>query len=472
MANFTRMLGIILTSLLLGQAAMAMTWDDFIAVSLQKSPQIQQIRYQYEVPDLNYYIALENLNWSLSAESGSLYDRRETISNQGSPLVNSYTSSLDLSKSFVTGTDVSLTASMEDLKTQSYFYNPARHFRSDSYLLSVEQNLWQNAFGSAVRAQIESARKDAEIQKLQKQEALESALLKGAQLFWNAAVMKKNWVEAQAELKRYENMKKQVERKNRLKYTTPGEYEQVKAQYFSQVQQTRLAEVSFKQAMIDLKSFLPEVTEADLTWKSQNPTYEKAVQANHMDIDKTRSFQLTELQKEKTNFNADSVESANRSQLALVGQVGATGIAGSAASADQEWVEGRKPSLYVGVKWSHTFGNGTHEALIRSAKAQALAQEISTQVQKEDLRKQANLLIENISSLQSNLSSQNDELQSLHEGVQALTRSYNEGRTDISVLINLINQMQSAESSSIQARGNLELKFLQWQFLFDQISVD
>lgn len=453
------------------QAVWSASWESFVSLSLKKSPQVQQIRYQYQVTDLTYLLAVQSLDWDVTLESGSERDRTETTSNQAFHLDENQINSLSLSKSFITGTDVSLVASTEKIKSRS-LSAASSALQSNSYLLNVEQNFWRNAFGGGVRDQLNSARKDAEIQALEKKEAIEAALLKGGQLFWQAAISERRYKESEAVLKRYGTLVESVAKKNRVRYAAPGEYAQVRAQYFARQQQARINKVNYEQAVSDLKLFLPEMTEADLKWNLEEPQFKAKVLSEKLNLQQTRSQRLAEFRKEKSELIADSVESLNRSQFALVGKIGATGIDSSATIADKEWTEGRRPSLYVGVKWSQTFGSGARDAQVRSARALALAQNLATQTEIQRLVTRAELLNEEITSLEDNLKSQDSQLQALRQAVQELNRNYNQGRIEIIVLIDLINRAETAEASHVEARADLELKFLDWQFLFDKIAVD
>ena len=448
------------------------SWENFVTLSLKKSPQIQQVRYQYQVPDLTYLLAVQSLDWGVTLESGSLRDRTETSSKQVFHLDEKQINSLSLSKSFITGTDVTLAATTEAIKSRSALFAGSQNLQANSYLLTLEQNLWRNAFGSGIRDQLNSAKRDADIQLLLRREALEDALLRGGQLFWQAATLETQYKESEAVLKRYELLVNSVDKKNRNRYAAPGEFAQVQAQYFARQQTARLNRVRYEQAISDLKLFLPDMNEADLKWSDADPKFQNIVTTEKVDVTQTRSQRLADLRKEKADLTADSVANLNRSKFALVSEVGATGVDVAKSEADREWQEGRRPSLYIGVKWSQTFGSGAREAQIKAAKATALAQDLATQTEKERLIAKAQLLTEEINSLEENLKSQDDQLQALRRAVQELNRNYNQGRIDINILIDLINQAETAEASHVEARANLELKFLEWQFLFDRIAVD
>ncbi len=458
-----------------GQSVFAASWEDFVIMSLKNSPQVQQVRFQYQVTDLSYLEVEQSLDWNATAETGFLRDRTESrgsITRQAFALEEKQVSALSISKSFLTGTDVSLVATTEAIKTRSSAVAGSNSAQSNSYLLSLEQNLWRNSFGSGIRDQLNAAKKEADIQNLQKKEALETAILRGGQLFWTAATLERRYKESEAVLKRYEVLVKSVEKKNKVKYAAPGEFAQVQAQYFARQQQARINRINYQEAVRDLKLFLPDIKESDLKWNLADPQFKTIVASEKQDLMQTRSQRLAEFRKEKFDLTAESIESLNRSQLALVGEVGATGVDNSQTIANKEWLEGRKPSLYVGLKWSHTFGSGTRDAQVKSARSLALAQDIATQVEKQRLETSAKLLAEEIATLEENLKSKDSQLQALRNAVQELSRNYNQGRIDINVLIDLINQAETAEASQVEARANLELRFLEWQFLFDRIAVE
>lgn len=459
-------------AVIMGQLASAASWESFVSLSLKNSPQVQQVRYQYQVSDLPYLLAIQSLDWDVTLESGTKRDRTQTISQQNFSLLETQTHSLSLKKSFLTGTDATLVALMEDIDARSRLNIGTQTIQSNSYLLRLEQNFWRNSFGSGIRNQVSAARKEADIKTLERKEALESAVLGGGELFWQAAITERKYKESEALLKRYETLVDSVQKKNRNRYAAPGEFAQVQAQFFARQQQARLNRINYEQAVSDLKLFLPDMVESDLKWSQADPRFKTIVLNDKTDLKETRSQQLAEIRKQKADLNADSVQNLNRSQFAIVGQVGATGIDNSKTEAEKEWLEGRRPSLYVGVKWSHTFGSGARDAQVKAARSLALAQDLETRTETQRLITKAEFLAEQIATLEENVISQDNQLKSLRQAVQELNRNYNQGRIDINVLIDLINQAETAEASHVEARADLELRFLEWQFLFDRIAVE
>jgi outer membrane protein TolC len=457
------------------QFASAATWDSFIPTALKSSPETKRIRLQYAVPELDHLVALQQLDWSLTWDSGFRRDRSEVPSIVQTNLFRldqTVSHSLNMTKSFLTGTDLTFSAAKEDIRRRAPFITGTAQIFANSYLLTLEQNFWRNSLGLGIQDQLQAADKKSQVLRMEMAEALESALLQGAQLFWQAATWDVQTRESESVLKRLESLVKNVEQKHRNRYAAPGEYAQVQAQYFAQAQLVRLNKVRYRQAVNELKIFLPDWDEKDLRWSNIEPLFSDGVRSRPLALEQTRSFQLAELKKQQADQNAESVQSLNKPKLAFVGELGSTGVDPTNIRAEREWLQGRRPTYFVGLRFSHSFGSGVQEARIRAAKAQALAQEVSSDQDKTRGRQRAELLVEELVSLEENLKSQRQQLEALRQAVQELTTSFNQGRIDISVLIDILNQMQTAERLQIEARANLELRHLEWQFLFDEISVN
>lgn len=453
-------------------SSFAVTWENFIQTALEKSPEVIQTRLRYEVTDLPLRRANLELDWRATIESGFERDRRLTMNNRVFDLDERNRTTATVGKSFLTGTDLFLDFISEDLDSTSTSVVASRDGYYNSYLLTLEQNLWRNAFGRQHRASMNAAKAESEALRTERLESLESSLLRGANLFWQTAVLERQYKESEAALKRYEKLVTEIERKNRNRYAVPGELAQVRAQYHGRVRQTRENRINYEQALLDLAVFLPDSKSTELGWNEKFPQFGVKLKSASHEISRTRAYKLAELRQEQFNFQAVSAESKNKAQVALVGKVGATGADESSSVSRRQLMEGSRPSWYVGVKWSHTFGSGVQDAEIRQARAQARAQEIATASEKEKLLFLKKQLESAIDSLEQSIKAQNEELKAHRQAVQELTRTYNQGRTDISILIEVINRAEAAEVEQVQTRADLELAYLQWQFLFDKIDLN
>lgn len=440
--------------------------------SLQSAPEIQALKKQYEVSDLSRREANAQLDWNLTVDVGKDRDRQVSLTNRNFDLEQSDLISSTLKKSFQTGTDVSLDLRSEKLKSTATFLAAPRDGSFHSYLFTLEQNFWRDAFGKSLRASLRAADTQSESYKMQGAEDLEQALIKGAELYWTAAIANRRKIESEAALKRYEGLVKNIENKARVRYAAPGELSQVRAEFFSRQKSAKLNHLEFEQAYLNLKIFLPVMSEEKWNLPQDVPNYSSQMKMPTTQLENSRAYKIAELKREQKRFETESLVSANQPKIALVGQVGATGVNSTFAESQQQMIEGTRPFWYVGVRFSHSFGSDVHTARIHQSKAQLFAQEIRTKSALESLRQSQVLLEKNVQILESNLKVQQQLLEARRAAVQELTRTFNQGRTDISILIDAINRAEDSEVEQVRVRADLELAFMQWQSLTDQLNLE
>jgi len=453
----------------LSQLAQAFTWDEFYSQAVEKSPEIQALKLQYSVSGFPKYEIERQFDWTLALEAGQDRDRTVSLTNRAFDLEESYLYSASAEKYFSTGTNFSLEVLSEKLKSTTTFLAAPRDGVFNSYLLTIEQNLWRDSFGMGSRALLRSADAQGEIYTMRGLELIEEALISGSQLYWNSAVAFRKLNESKAALKRYENLVKNIERKAQNKYAAPGELSQVRAELYNQQRQTQLNQLDFDRNLLNLKVFFPEMTSDDWILPMDIPKYSEKIKAVNLNIEDTRSFKISQLQKSQAYDAAESVKQNNRSQVALVGRVGSTGVDSYTREAQEQMINGDRPSWYVGVRWSQTFGSGIRSAQTKQAEAQAQAQEILFVTENLRLKKLKAQLESDIFTLENNLKVQLQLLNSRRDAVKELTQIFNQGRIDISILIEAINRAEAAEVEQVQVRADLELAYLQWQALLDRI---
>lgn len=436
---------------------------------MEKSPEIQALKLRYSVNDLPELVIESQFDWLLTLEAGQDRDRTVSLTNRTFDLEKSALYSASAEKYFSTGTKVDFEILSEKLESTAVSVTAPRDGVFNSYLFSVEQNLWRDAFGMGSRALLRSAKAQGEIYTMNGSELIEEAMLKGSQLYWKTAITYRKLIESQAALKRYEALVKNIERKARNKYAAPGEFSQVKAEFFNQQRQTQLNQIDFDRALLDLKVFFPEMTSDKWILPLDIPQFSQKIKSANYNIEDTRSFKISQLQKTQAANEAENIKQKGRSQVAFVGRVGATGVDAYTRGAQEQMIDGDRPSWYVGVKWSQTFGSGIQSAQTKQAQAQAQAQEILFATESLRLKKLKAQLESNVFTLENNLKVQQQLLSSRRDAVKELTQIYNQGRIDISILIEAINRAEAAEVEQVQVRADLELAYLQWQALLDKM---
>jgi outer membrane protein TolC len=459
----------LVVALLVSQSANAMTWAEFYKQATQKSPEIQSLRLRYSVKNLPELVVDSQFDWTLTLEAGQKRDRTVSLTNRAFDLEESMLYTASVEKYFATGTKLDLEILSQRLESTTTFLAAPRDGVFNSYLLTLEQNLWRDSFGIGSRARLNAADAEGEIYNLTGLELIEEALIKGSRLYWSAAVAFRKLNESKAALKRYETLVKNIEQKARNRYAAPGELSQVKAGYFNQQRQTQLNQLAFDRALLDLKVFLPEMSSDKWVLPMDIPKYSQKIKSENMNIEDTRSFKISQLQKTQAAHNATSIKQQGRSQVALVGQVGATGVDTYTRPSQEQLINGDRPSWYIGVKWSQSFGSGIQSAQTKQAQAQAQAQEILFETESVRLKKLKDQLELDVFTLEDNLKVQLQVLNSRRDAVKELTQIFNQGRIDISILIAAIDRAEDAEVEQVQVRADLEIAYLQWLSLHDKI---
>lgn len=453
---------------LFSQSAQAMTWTQFFEQASQNSPEIQALKLRYSGNNLPEKVAQSEFDWTLTLEAGQERDRTVSLTNRAFDLEESSLYTATVEKYFSTGTKFDLEALSQRLESTTTFLAAPRDGFYNSYFFTLEQNLWRDSFGVGSRARLKAAAAEGEIDSLSGHELIEEALLRGARLYWSAAVADRKLNESNAALKRYEALVKNIERKVKNRYAAPGELAQVKAGFYNQQRQLQLNQLAFDRALLDLKVFLPEMSSDKWVLPMDVPQYSQKVKSEKLAIEDTRSFKISQLQKTQAINNAVNTQQQGRSQIALVGQVGATGVDTYTRPSQEQLVNGDRPSWYVGIKWSQSFGSGIQSAQTKQAQAQAQAQEILFATESIRLKKLKSQLEADVITLEDNLKVQLQVLNSRRDAVKELTQIYNQGRIDISILIAAIDRAEEAEVEQVQVRADLELAYLQWQSLHDK----
>ena len=458
---------LILSTLLISFSSQGITYKEFFKLAKTESPEVQSLRLQYEVSDLQQKVLESQFDWVATVEIGRDRDRRLSLANRANDLEESDLFSTNVTKYFQTGTLVTAEILSEKLESTTTFLAGPRDGQLNSYLFTVEQNLWRDSFGIGSRAALESAKAQGTVTQMQGYELIEEVLLKGSDLYWKATVAYRRLIESESALKRYEGLVKNIENKSRNKYAAPGELSQVKAEYFNRQRLAQVNKLEFDKALLELKIFLPSMSTDQWVLPKELPQYASEVKSTQKNLEQTRSFKISNLRNEIAKNTAISAKQENRSQVALVGEVGATGVDVSSSVAEEQLLDGSRPHWYLGVKWSHSFGSDVQSARSRQAAALAKSQEILSVTEIERLIKQKVQLELAIFSLEGNLKIQSQLLDSRRDAVKELTRTYNQGRIDISVLIEAINRAELAEVEQVQVRADLELAYIEWQALLD-----
>lgn len=461
---------LILTSWSAAASSLSLSQKDVAELVLKQSTKAREVALRYEQTRLGSLTPLLAYEWKLTAETGFDTDRTENLSRVGDFRYDTYKTGVGLSKSLLTGTllrfDYSRTSQKNDLATATY-----NQLSYDSATFTLEQAILGNFLGVGDRAAVRKAELDYEAGLILRADELEGVVLEALRLFWNTYVAKENFRESLAARDRYEKLVSSVKRKSSYGYTSPGELAQVQAEFETRVQTVKTASLDYLKSLDNLLSLLelPAGTEISFVVPRELPPVPKLVERKIEDLRVVRSQKL---KVEAADAGVSLARSKDAPALSLVGQYAASGVDESSSAAYAELTSGSYPRTYVGLKLSYSFGSGISSEDVANKKAALALEELRLKKSLEeqrDLDAQAERKVSATFAIAQSARIQRDLR---NKAVQELTRSYNQGRTDISVLIDAINRLLTTEIQSARALGDYQIALNEWAATRDELIPD
>lgn len=366
---------------------------------------------------------------------------------------------LSLTKSFTTGTQTSLDYTHSSLRSDLYATAAATaRSQTESRLIGITltQNLWKNYFGKADRHDIEAADKALESTRLTRIDNLESVVLTALKAYWKAAVAQETFQEALNSRERYQKLVEAVKKKNAYGYANPGELSQVQAEYEAREASVKTASADFLASLDELNTLLglpPQtILEFEIKKNVTAPTLLTPVK-----LEELRSIRSARLKKEAASASLVATRSKDKPDLSLVAKVYTSGFDESSATANSEMLSGTNPKTYLGIKYQTPIGSSLYNEDILNKK---LTRDIEVSKYDRLLRETSDTLSRLERNVQAtyNTSVSLKNQQALREKVVSeLNRTFSQGRTDISTLIEALNKYFGVELALVKSVGDYQI---------------
>lgn len=412
------------------------------------------------------------LDWNLTLESGYLNDRTESLQKPINDVTTkTYQTTATLSKSLITGTALAFSLTRNSMKNNSIDPTVAPQLTADSLGVALEQSLLGNSFGYGIRAKIDQAEFAYDSAMTLRTNDLQDAVLDAVRQFWNTYVSQENFREAMASRDRYGKLVTAVRRKTSLGYAAPGEYSQVQAEYENRIQQVKSASADYL-ANLDLlltKLAIPAGTEINFSVPTEAPPVPKLAS---VEIDGLRAVRAQNLRRQSAEAGVSSAKSDQKPTLNLVGKYNSTGVDASSERSYSELTAGSRPSYYVGLKFGYSFGNGLRNETVRAAKAALALEETTLQRTRAETRDKLETAERNVGATYAIALSAREERNYREKAVQELTRTYNQGRTEIRILIDAMNNLFATEVKAVRALGDYQIALNEWAASRDELIPD
>jgi outer membrane protein TolC len=385
--------------------------------------------------------------------------------------------SVALTKLFATGTTLGVTYQRN---ADKYVFPtgatiptslPGDRVTQDVLGLSVQQNLLADFFGRADRADIRSANAQYDAAMIGRVSNLQDLVLSGIQTYWSAYVAQQTFQQTLAARSRYQKLTEAVRKKTKYGYANPGEVEQAEAELDGQEQNVKLASVNYLSSLDNLITLLRLAPGSDVRFQVPS-TIPPLPQLPSVDIEQLRPLRTSKLNLQSAEDALKSADSRTYPNLALVGQLYTQGYDVNASDSYSEMASGTHPKFYVGLQLSYNFGSGYNDELVLNKKVGRDLAEEQLQRQRLELKDKEADLTRRVQSTYLIAQSLKSQKTWSEKAAQELTRTYNQGRTDISVLITAIDKYFQSEVDYARSIGDYQIALNQWAAFRDELIPD
>lgn len=454
-----------------------LTQKDVAELVLKQGSKTKEVNLTYQQYRLAPALALSAYDWNLTAESGFEYDKQATLMTSSNPIdakYERYRTTVGLSKSFTTGTLLGVEASRlsQKFSTDGVIPNPPPGEQTlDIAGISLEQALLGNFFGVADRGIVNSAELTYQANNINRANELESVVLDAISQFWNTYVAQESFQESVNSRDRYKKLVDAVKRKTSLGYSNPGDLPQVQAEFETREQSVKRNSATYLQNLENLITLLglEPGTEIKFSVPQVIPPVPKLAAKNIEDL---RTVRSQKLRVEAAEEALKAAQSNSYPTLNFVGRVYTSGVDEQSENSYSELVSGTKPKYYMGLRFQYNFGSDIqNEQVINKKLAKDLeATRLSRMnLESADIEAQAQRKVQSTYAVAVSAEKQKAFRE---RASQELNRSYNQGRTDISILITAMNNFFDAEVAYIRAVGDYATALNEWAAARDELIPD
>lgn len=445
---------------------------------LQQGLKTKEVNLKYQTYRLAPVQALSRYDWQLNATTGFEKDKTIGLLTSGTTETESeyerYRTTIGISKPFTTGTTLGLELSRlsQQVDLDPSITNPPPTEQTlDSALLTLEQSLLGNFFGRADRAAVNAADLTYQANEILRANELEDVVLEVIRQFWATYVSEENFKETVAARDRYKTLVDAVRRKTNLGYSTPGDLPQIQAEFEGREQNVKTASTEYLKnvdTLITLLSLDPG-TEIKFNVPVEIPAVPKLAPKDPEQLRMVRS------QKLKAQAAAETLrasESLSYPSLSLVGQLKSTGRDENSEGSYSELTAGNRPMYYVGLKFNYYFGSDIQNEVVINSKLNKDLEETRLGRQLLETNDQEAQAERKAQAAYAVAVSAEKQKGFRDRAARELQKTYNQGRTDISILITALNNFFNSEVVYQTAIGNYHTALNEWAALRDELISD
>jgi outer membrane protein TolC len=458
---------------LAAEAPLILTQKKVAELVLKQSLRAQEINLSVEKTRLDLVEVYSFYDFKFEGETGYEQNRFENYFGTQNIKDETITTNLNLSKSLPTGTTLGLGFTRTSIKSE---FQPAAvstypNLTTDVWGLTLKQSLWKNYFGTEFRKRISASEKINEAEVVGRINQQQDLVLDAIAHFWKTYVSQENFKEAMNSRERYTKLVQAVRKKSGYGYTAAGELARAQAELEQKEQAVKKASVDYLRNLDNLLALLNlpvdqevkfEVTEAIPALPKIQP----------VDFAKLRQLKAAELRMEAQKDFDSAAEAGSGADVSLIGKMFSQGLDDSAEGAWGEGLQGKSPQYYVGVSVEYGFGSGLDaEKRLNGRLSRMLAENQFKQTTARLKNNEAHLQRQLQAAYAIAMSSRTQK-ELREKAAQEINRSYNQGRTDISQLIEALNSYFTSEIAYSSAVGDYQIALNQWAAFNEELVTD
>ncbi|GIL18695.1 MAG: hypothetical protein BroJett040_24460 [Oligoflexia bacterium] len=441
---------------------------------LQESIKTEEINLTAQLAHLALVQSQSAYDFSAALESGYEVSKLENFTGTANPKDTTYKTSLTLKKPFFTGTtlgvEYTLTTINSEFSTLSTTTLPNSQTQN-LVGLTLEQSLWKNSFGIVDRANLRAAENTEKSTHLTRVTDQQNLVLEGIKLFWKAYVAQETLQEAINSRERYEKLVETVKKKTNYGYANPGELAQVQAELETRIQNVKAESVNYLAVLDQLSTLLNLEKGSEIEFQVPNEI-PPLPQLNDIQVNELRPLKTSQLKVAASEDYLTASRSKSYPDVSLIGKLYQGGIDEKASESYNEMISGAHPKYYIGVKLSYSFGSGIQnedyvnkkiQRDLDQAKASRLLLEIQDSLEHSKRKVQMTYAV---------AMSSKKQLEFRDKAAQELQRAYNQGRSDISLLIDSLNKFFGAQIQYSKNVGDYQIALNEWAALRDELITD
>lgn len=464
----------VLFSLPASAAPLPLSPKDVADLILKQSFRKQEIELQAGQDQFVLAQVEQNYDFQILAETGYQDSKFESPSQSYLLQNQSLLTSVSLMKPFKTGTSLSvvLSGTTDQPDYDSTAPTPASDLSNNFMGIVLKQNLWKNFFGEADRADIRSAQASVQASKINRSIQMQQLVMEANRAYWSAYVAQETFQEARNSRDRYAKLVDSIQRKTGFGYSGPGELAQAQAELENREQNVKTQSAAYLAALEDLITLLRLPPETEIKFTGVNNLPLPPPMQNQIAVENLRPLKASRLKLQAAEDSLVSTRSKASPDVSLVGRYYQQGLDSGLSEANQEMLSGQNPRYYVGIEVRHTFGSGFQDESIRNKRLARDLAETQLQRQKLELKDQESDIRRRLQSTHAIVQSAKTQNQLREKAVQQLQRSYQQGRTDIAILIDALNKYFDSQVAVTRALGNYQMTLIEWDAFRDELIKD